>query len=167
MREHAAHLLPLLVAAAVVSGASWRAVRTTAPGRAAQLIVAAALLAAAAVHVSAAQHHLGTQRSFFAAVAAGQLALSVATLLHPSRTVGPVVLSSLALLVLWLESRTVGIGYGIEPVGTADVLAGGLELLALIATRWLRCAGSRRTALTGEVAAWALIVVAGSLAAAS
>ncbi|MCU1600685.1 MAG: hypothetical protein JWO22_1394 [Frankiales bacterium] len=132
----------------------------------AQLVASGALLAAAAVHVAAAQHHAGLQRAFFVVVVLGQAGLAVAVLRRPRGDTATIVaLSCAALIGLWLESRTVGVGYGVEPVGAVDGTAKALELVALLASRWMCGARSRPTPLNGELAAWGLILVAGALAA--
>jgi hypothetical protein len=104
--------------------------------------------AAGFIHVRAAIEHLpvsAAEAVFFELLAAAQLLLGVMLYRRPSRTLlVTAALGSVAVVVLWVVSRTVGLPVGPQPwvperVGALDVLASADELvlavLALIRVR--------------------------------
>jgi hypothetical protein len=174
LAQHAVHALPVLVVLAVLSRGlpGWLRSATGPSTRRWTLGLGGLLLGAATVHALAARDHTAagaTVVSFFAVVAGAQATLAAAVLQRPGRPVlAAAVLSSTALLLLWLWSRTVGVPLGyeggvLEPVGWLDVLAGILQLSAVgAAAVLLRCPAVPAVRVRGEHLAWALIVVAGT-----
>jgi hypothetical protein len=168
---HAVHALPLLLVAGLLGGRGVRALPAWAAGNRTahrQALLAAVLLAAAVVHVQAGFLHAGALRALLLGCAAAQAALAVAVLRAPSRRTHLAVLGlSVAALVAWEVSRTVGLPFGlepVEPVGWADLLSALCELAAvLLAARQLHATvASRRP--TAEQLAWGLIVAAATSA---
>ena len=120
------------------------------------IVIACGLaLGAGMIHVAAAVDHLNhywLHGVFFAVLAAGQLALSVG-LYRSTRTypLAIAIVTSIAVVMLWVLSRTSGLPVGPEPwrpepVGPLDVVASADELvLALLAALQLRPFGPRMT----------------------
>jgi hypothetical protein len=101
------------------------------------LVAAALSLAAAAVHAIVMPPHLHEDvlyGGFFAALALGQLAWAIAVVLRPqTRLLAVGAAANLAVVGLWLLTRTAGIPFGVaagrrEPVGVLDVSCALLEL---------------------------------------
>ena len=120
------------------------------------IVIACGLaLGAGMIHVAAAVDHLNhywLHGVFFAVLAAGQLALSVG--LYRSTRTHPLVIAivtSLAVVMLWVLTRTSGLPVGpepwhAEPVGPLDAVATADELLlALLAALQLRGLSSEAT----------------------
>lgn len=98
-----------------------------------------ALVAAGAIHLAYAPAHLDEKFShglFFLVVGWSQLTLAAGLALRarPRRAwLGAAALSSLAVMGVWLLSRTVGTpGSDTEPVGFADATATGLEAVVVL-----------------------------------
>lgn len=95
------------------------------------LVVPAVLsVCAAAIHFAFAPGHFDERTShgaFFLAVAAFQAAWAVAALVRPSRWVRWLGLANLAVVAVWVVSRTAGID-GKESVGYPDALATACEV---------------------------------------
>jgi predicted branched-subunit amino acid permease len=123
-----------------------------------------ASLGAGLVHAAVIRDHTGGHAVFFAAVAAGQLSWGLAALAR-DRMPAPrwVAGATLAVLAVWVISRTAGIPVGSpEDVGAADLGAAALELVVLVAgavTRWgPRVRRGSTAGLLGGIAAGALLV---------
>lgn len=99
-------------------------------------VTAACLLGAEAIHVAVMDDHLEEwllAGLFFLAISLAEGLLAVALLVRPSLTVSRLAVGvSLATVVLWLGSRTIGLpagpAPGVEPFGPADSIASLLEL---------------------------------------
>ncbi|HEY3139959.1 MAG TPA: hypothetical protein VGJ86_02465 [Acidimicrobiales bacterium] len=103
-------------------------------------IAAASLLGAAVIHFAYAPVHFDEATShgvFFVAIGWLQLVLAIALAVRtrPSRSVlALTALSSAAIIGVWVLSRTAGVpGNEAEAVGFPDLLATGLEMLAVVA----------------------------------
>lgn len=104
---------------------------------------AAGLLAAAGgLHLAALPGHLSSSTvagAFFAVTAAAQLLGAVVLATRPSsRTILAVIAGNVAVLTLWMTSRTTGLPAGgelgvREPFGLLDGLAAAAELLVVVA----------------------------------
>lgn len=103
-------------------------------------VVAVASFGAAAIHAALIGPHLteyAPEAAFFAVVAVLQFAAGVVVLASPSRrNLLLVAGGSVALIVLWAISRTVGLPTGAErwtpeAIGTADILAAIFEAAAV------------------------------------
>ncbi|HET6795242.1 MAG TPA: hypothetical protein VFH45_12395 [Acidimicrobiales bacterium] len=117
-------------------------------------LAALGLLVAAAVHAAVMPEHLRESAlygAFFASVLTGQLALAVAIRLRPSRRLLRAVgAASVAVAVLWLYTRVVGVPVGpgagrTEAVGWPDALATAAELVTA-----LGCVLAGRRRLAGD-----------------
>lgn len=107
-----------------------------------QVVVAATLVGSALIHLAVVPEHLAEWQAagfFFVLLALAQLALADLVMTSPRRTVllATVGLTA-ATLGLWAWSRLVGLPFGpeageTEVVGLADVSAGMLELVTLVA----------------------------------
>lgn len=112
----------------------------------ASVLVAAALSAGAGViHAIVMPHHFTEDLlygGFFAAAAAAQLAWSVLVVVRTSgRMLRAGVVGNAAVLILWLETRTVAVPLGAlagrrEAVGTMDVACGLLEVGVMACCTW-------------------------------
>lgn len=144
MTHHLPHVLMLVVPLLVFGllfAAEWR--RTAESPLPATLRVAALAGAGAGlVHAAVVPHHLHEAALlgwFFAGLCLAQLAWVVALLVHPVRPVVVTgVLGSLAVLLLWAWTRSVGIPFGIaggsqERVTPWDLTATGLEVVLVLA----------------------------------
>ena len=110
------------------------------PGVVARCAVASTLAGAAVIHATVVGEHLGEWAPaglFFLGLVLLESALGVLALLAWSRPTAVVILlSSIATVAVWAVSRTVGMPFGPadfrvpEAVGTADLVCGGLELVA-------------------------------------
>lgn len=105
-------------------------------------IVAGSGAAAAAIHFAVAPSHWNQHLSygvFFLLAATGQLGYAVVMLNQLRRAhLAGYIAGNIAILLLWLCSRTVGVPVGPaawerEPVGVLDVLAGAFELVLVAA----------------------------------
>jgi hypothetical protein len=107
------------------------------------------------IHVGAAVDHAAEVPAYtpaFLAVAAGQFVWSWLLWRGPSRTTmlaGAAL--SVAVLLVWLASRTVGVPFGPRPwvpesVGAADVIESADELMAALVAVPLALSGTRATA---------------------
>lgn len=103
--------------------------------------LAALLLGAGLIHAAMAPSHLGeaaVEGAGFVAAAWAQLLLAVAVLLRPTRRVlAAVAVTSAALIVAWVVSRTVGLPFGEESghaatVSLVDGVCVALEAVALL-----------------------------------
>jgi hypothetical protein len=111
-----------------------------AAGPVARCAVASTLAGAAIIHATVVGVHLGEWAPaglFFLGLVLLESALAMVALLAWSRSAALVVLlTSLGTLAVWAWSRTVGMPFGPpdfrvpEAVGTADLVCGGLELVA-------------------------------------
>lgn len=167
LAEHWPHLLPLVVLGLALGPRALRAFRQRipAPARRERLLLAAALVAAAGGHALAAREHAGLQARFFAAVTVAQGLAALLVLRGAGRrALLAIGLGSVGLVLLWWESRTVGLRYGREPVGVADLLCVAVEVTALVLVGRLLRRPRLRLGPTGEQLAWGLIVFAGTLA---
>jgi hypothetical protein len=159
LRVHGPHLILLggwllAVAGAILRG-KWNARHSPAasvPGGAGELLarargwfglVALCTVAAAGVHVSVIGEHFeesGLFGTFFVILAASQIGFAVLVVWRPSATLLKAgALGSLAVVALWVMSRTVGIPVGpeawsAEEVGMRDIVASVLEIVAALAT---------------------------------
>ncbi|MDQ1445086.1 MAG: hypothetical protein QOI20_1550 [Acidimicrobiaceae bacterium] len=112
------------------AGAASRHARdTTSPG----LVLAAVLsLAAGAIHFAFAPEHFAEHAShgaFFLGLGLFQVGWAVWALLRPGRLVAAVGLLNLAVVGVWLVSRTAGLpGEPVEAVGFPDALASAVEV---------------------------------------
>jgi hypothetical protein len=118
-------------------------------------LVAIAGAAAAAIHFVVMPDHFEESvlyGTFFAVAATAQIVYSLMVLARPSRALlAAGMLGNVAIVALWLVTRTAGIPLGpaagsVEPVGGLDVLAGGFEIvtaLGAIALLWPRRTLSR------------------------
>ena len=110
------------------------------PGPVARCAVASTMAGAAVIHATVVGEHLGEWAPaglFFLGLVLLESALGVLALLAWSRATAVVILlSSIATVAVWAVSRTVGMPFGPadfrvpEAVGTADLVCGGLELVA-------------------------------------
>lgn len=128
--------------------------------RAHVFVVAAALCSAgaAAIHYAVIETHFEEWWGFgmfFVASGVAQLAWSVIAVIWPSRPLfwfG--VLGNAAIVALWIVTRTAGtlVGpdpYEPEPVGLADTVATGFEVVIVLGAVWIATAGiPRRHTLT-------------------
>ena len=112
------------------------------PHRVPHLTAAGLLAAAGGLHLAALPGHLNESfvaGAFFAVTAAAQLVGAVLVVTRPStRTVQAVVAGNIAVLVLWVMSRTTGLPTGgelgmREPFGLLDGLAAAAEILVVVA----------------------------------
>jgi hypothetical protein len=96
---------------------------------------------AAAIHFVVTPHHLDEYRLFgvfFVAAALAQIAWAVLVVVSPSGTLLALgALGNLAIVLLWLYTRVVGLPFGpdagqIEVAGAADVIASTFESLILL-----------------------------------
>jgi hypothetical protein len=154
----------------VVLALPWlvRLARRSDRGRAGQVLASATLLTAAVLHAAAAAEHAGLQRTAFVLAALVQLVLSGLVLTRAAPWLAVVVAAVSAVsIVIWLETRVVGLHYGIEPVSVLDGTCVAAELVTLLCCGVLRRRRLQPLRLNGEVAGWALIVAAGAVAAAA
>ena len=110
------------------------------PGPVARCAVASTLAGAAVIHATVVGDHLAVWAPaglFFLVLVLLESALAVLALLAWSRPLAvTILLSSIATVAVWSVSRTVGMPLGPadfrvpEAVGTADLVCGGLELVA-------------------------------------
>ena len=130
--------------------------------------------AAGGLHIAALPSHRqesSTIVAFFVAVGLGQLAAAVLLVYRPSRrTTAAVVAGNLAIVGVWVMSRTVGVPFGAhrgqpEPVSVLDGLATALELAVAVAavllarqTRHHVVTRSAGRSLVGTLAALWLVV---------
>lgn len=105
-------------------------------------VTAAGIVGAAGVHLAVTPEHFGeafVYGLFFAVTAALQLALAAALVARPGRGLLRVaVAANLAVVLLWLMTRTIAIPLGpdagsTEEIGVLDLLATGFELVSLTA----------------------------------
>lgn len=108
----------------------------------ARLLLVAALIGSAVIHAAVVPEHLAEWTAagvFFILLTVVQVGVAVLLVSRPDRVLlWLAVALNAGPLLLWMYSRTVGLPFGPEPgvaesVGTADVMAGMLELLALTA----------------------------------
>jgi hypothetical protein len=115
---------------------------TTTIGTVLSWVVAGLLVGAAGIHFGMMGEHAGvswTHGAFYGVVAWLQLALAFAIITRRSRpVVAAVILYNLAVLTVWLLTRTVGIAIGSdgtpEAWGTIDGVCAALEGLAIVAS---------------------------------
>jgi hypothetical protein len=119
-------------------------------------LVAACAFGAAAIHFGFAPDHFGESRfhgAFFFLAGWAQLAFGLAVILRPSRAVLRLgILLNVAIVVLWVVSRVVGMPFGDDPwvaeaVTFPDTLATLLEVLAVVGSYVLLTGGLERRAL--------------------
>ena len=120
-----------------------------------RLVLAVALLASAAIHLAVTPEHLTEWSSaglFFILLSAAEIAVAALmfTRLRQRAVLIAAVVISIAPLVIWLYSRTVGLPFGPEAgtpeaIGLPDIAACALEIAALLvalillqAPAWLR-----------------------------
>jgi hypothetical protein len=105
------------------------------------MLAAAGLIISAATHVSVIPEHLHEYLPygvFFIALACGQLVCAGLLMGRPRRVlVQQIAVASLAVVMLWLASRTTGLPISDEPwsperVGIADVIATTAEAITVI-----------------------------------
>ncbi|MGH8893129.1 MAG: hypothetical protein ACRDWY_07455 [Actinomycetes bacterium] len=135
-----------------------------------------ALLGAGLIHLAVVREHLAESAlhgAFFVVVGAGQLGVALVAVARGRMPApGIVVAAQLGVVALWAASRTTGLPVGPqpwapEPVGTADVLAVSLELLAVAAVLVLTLPARRRLGTAVRPARWLAMVGAGALVVAS
>jgi hypothetical protein len=134
--------------------------------------VTLALAAAAGIHVAVIGEHFGQSTLFgifFVAVSLVQFLQALAGSLQPTRRLWLAIgLSNLAVIGIWLASRTIGLPVGPdggapEPVGLLDAATVGLEILAVVGAARLRVgrrhgsAGAPRITLAAGVALMTLL----------
>lgn len=141
MTHHLTHLLMLglpLLAFVLIFWAEWQ--RTaTAPVPKRLVLLGFSVLGAGLLHAAVIGHHLHESAvlgGFFAALAGQQMFLGLALLFGRSRLLAPTAILQVAVVGLWLWTRTAGIPFGIaggqrEAVGVVDLLCTGLELAAI------------------------------------
>jgi hypothetical protein len=134
--------------------------------------VAGLMFGAAAIHFAMMGEHAGvswTHGLFFAVVAWLQVAIGAAMLLRPSRSAAVAcVLVNVAILAVWVLTRTVGIAIGgdgtPESGGRVDVVCAVFESLAVLAAGLLLSRRQARRPISREVgaagAAFVAVVVA-------
>jgi hypothetical protein len=135
--------------------------------------LAALMAAAAGIHLAVIREHFMEDSAlgwFFFLLTVAQLGYAALVLTRPTRwLLGLGILSNLAVVGLWMYTRTVGIPFGInggevEAVGVADVISAVVEIAAVaVAVQVLRlraAAASAGIRLTGTQAGWGLMVVA-------
>jgi hypothetical protein len=114
---------------------------------------AAASAGAAGVHAAVCPEHYGEAAlygAFFTVTAVAQLAWAAALMLRPSRRMMHAgLVASVAIVALWLLTRTAGIPLGpergeVEEVGTLDMIATSCEVLAAAACAWLLVRSGRQ-----------------------
>jgi hypothetical protein len=149
-----------------------RKLRATSIGEVLRWCVAALLMGAAGIHFAVMGEHAGvswTHGVFFGVVAWLQIALAVAIIWRPSRVViGAVVMVNLAILAVWVVTRTLGIAIGSDGTpdawGTIDGVCAALEGLAILASIGLLAPRFGRRPLSAGVglagAAFVALVVA-------
>src|SRR5262245_5104105 len=144
-----------------------------APGaRRGPLLILAALTVqgAAVIHLAAAPMHFEEYLPFgifFIAAALGQTALAIAIVATPSRRLLlGAILANLAVIWLYVVSRTIGIPIGPRPwraesVGLPDAVCTGLEVLAslLLVVRALRPPPPRRRVTVALASAPAVLLI--------
>lgn len=145
---------------------------TTTIGTVLSWVVAGLLVGAAGIHFGTMGEHAGvswTHGVFFGVVAWLQLALALAIVARRSRAVvAAVILCNLAILGVWLLTRTVGIAIGSdgtpEAWGTIDGVCAVLEGLAIVASLGLLAPRFARRPLSASVglggAAFAAVLIA-------
>jgi hypothetical protein len=120
--------------------------------------VAAAMLGAAGIHFGMMGEHAGvswTHGLFFAATAWAQVALAALVILRPSRPVALAGIAlNLAILGVWIVTRTVGLAIGgdgtPEAWGTVDGVCAAFEAVAVLGCLGLLARGfARRPLSTG------------------
>jgi hypothetical protein len=129
--------------------------------------IAAAMLGAAGIHFGMMGEHAGVSWShgvFFATVAWLQVALAVLVLLRPVRLVAlGGVLLNLAVLGVWIVSRTAGISIGgdgtPEQWGTVDAVCAAFEIVAVLACIGLLVRGFAQRPLSSGVGAASIAFV--------
>src|SRR6476659_1588244 len=132
---------------------------TTTIGTVLSWVVAGLLVGAAGIHFGMMGEHAGvswTHGVFFGVVAWLQLALAVAIVARRSRpVVAAVIVCNLAVLGVWLLTRTVGIAIGSdgtpEAWGTIDGVCAALEGLAIVASLGLLAPRFARRPLSASV----------------
>jgi hypothetical protein len=147
--------------------------RTTTAGEVLRWLVAGLLAGSAAIHFAMMGEHAGvswTHGTFFGVVAWVQLVLAVAIVWQKSRWVaGAVILTNVAVLVVWLLTRTVGIAIGgdgtPEDWGTVDGVCAALEGAAILGCLGLLSTRFARRPLSAGVG-WGSVAVVGVLVAA-
>lgn len=145
----------------------------SANGAAVRALLVLASLGAAAIHFGFAPSHLESNTvhgAFFLTVAWLQVGWALAVGWKPSRFVylaGMVL--NVAVLAVWLVSRTIGIGGTTESFGFPDAVASALELIVVVVAF---CAAGRllprrelREATSGAVLGAAAVAVAGLVSA--
>ena len=154
------------------AGPDRRMPRATSIGEVLRWSVAALLMGAAGIHFAMMGEHAGvswTHGVFFGVAAWLQITLAVAVIRRPSRVViGAVVMVNIALLDVWVLTRTVGIAIGgdgtPEAWGTIDGVCAALEGLAILASIGLLAPRFARRPIRAGVgmagAAFVAIVVA-------
>jgi hypothetical protein len=147
--------------------------RTTTVGEVLRWVTAGLLAGAAGIHFAMMGEHAGvswTHGTFFGVVAWVQLVLAVAIVRSRSRWVaGGVIVANLAVLTIWLLTRTVGIAIGgdgtPEDWGTTDIVCAALEGAAILACIGLLVPRFARRPLSAGVG-WSGVAVVGILVAA-
>jgi hypothetical protein len=157
------------VAAVELSGGS-RGPRPTSIGTVLRWTIAALMLGAGAIHFGMMGEHAGvswTHGLFFATVAWLQLALAAMIGFRPTRPVITIgIVLNLAVLAIWVVSRTAGIAIGgdgtPEAWGRTDILCAVFEGLAVLASFALLSKSISRRPLSAAVgfSAVGFIVVA-------
>lgn len=141
-------------------------------------LVAALLLGAAGFHFGAMGEHSGvswTHGLFFASAAWAQVGIGVLLLFKPSRRVVVAgIIANIAILSLWVLTRTVGLAIGSdgtpETWGTIDTLCALLETFGLVGLGALLVVPgrervvNRRAGIVGVATVWAGVVILTSLA---
>jgi hypothetical protein len=103
--------------------------------------IAASTVAAAAIHLSIIGEHFAESRLygwFFLVLTIAQFGVAVLLVRRPSQALlKSVAASSVAIVLLWLATRTIGIPAGpaageLEPFGLPDVLCSAFEFLAAL-----------------------------------
>jgi hypothetical protein len=148
--QHAGHLLVgtgfvlvALCAVALVEHLKARprtAVRRR-PARLGMLCVAAAGASAGGIHLAVVPSHWAQAQvygAFFVLVGTTQVVWSLLLLVRPSRPLlGLTVAANLGVLLVWLQSRTIGLPLGPaagrrEPIGVLDLACGVIEAVGVV-----------------------------------
>ncbi len=136
-----------------------RGPRPTSVGTVLRWTIAALMLGAGAIHFGMMGEHAGvswTHGLFFASVAWLQLALAAMIGFRPTRPVITIgILLNLAVLAIWVISRTVGIAIGgdgtPEAWGSTDILCAVFEGLAVVASFGLLSKSISRRPLSSSI----------------
>jgi hypothetical protein len=147
--------------------------RTLTVGDVLRWLVAGLLAGSAAIHFAMMGEHAGvswTHGTFFGIVAWVQLVLAVGIVWQRARWVaGTVIVANVAVLTVWLVTRTVGLAIGgdgtPEDWGTIDGVCAALEGAAILGCVGLLAPGFARRPVSAEVGRGSIAVVGVAIAA--